>query len=172
MLHSWPTERPLLNSGCLSPHTALGKGMLASPCVLVQVSLPTVSLSPPLPPVVPGWALHLPRVWCQEPVYSFTSRKTRLLLFSHLEPGVVNTLVSGCGNSLCKTDVERPWRVHSLGQLQLHLPPQEEEQEVNPPWPKAINPNYTRFLLNLGLGIEFAMNYPFNWNPQFYCLHG
>lgn len=48
MLHSWPTERPLLNSGCLSPHTALGKGMLASPCVLVQVSLLTVSLSPPL----------------------------------------------------------------------------------------------------------------------------
>lgn len=45
-LHSWPTERLLLNSGYLSPHTALGKGMLASPCVLVQVSLLTVSLSP------------------------------------------------------------------------------------------------------------------------------
>lgn len=170
MLHSWPTERPLLNSGCLSPHTALGKGMLASPCVLVQVSLLTVSLSPP---VVPGWALHLPRVWYQEPVSSLTSRKTRLLLFSLLDTGVVNTLMSGCGNSLCRTDVDRPWRVHSLGQLQLHLPLQEDEQGAKTLlWPKAINPNYTRFLFNLGLGIEFAMNYPFNWNPQFYCLHG
>lgn len=53
MLHSWPTWRPLLNSGCLSPHTALGKGMLASPCVLVQVSLLTVSLSLPPPPPTP-----------------------------------------------------------------------------------------------------------------------
>lgn len=102
MLHSWPTERLLLNSGYLSPHTALGKGMLASPCVLVQVSLLTVSLSP----VVPGWAPHLSRVWCQEPVYNFTSRKNRLLLFSHLEPGVVNTLTLSCRNSLCKSDVE------------------------------------------------------------------
>lgn len=66
MLHSWPTERPLLNSGCLSPHTALGKGMLASPCVLVQVSLLTVSLSPRCPRLSPSSSKSLmPRTCLQ-----------------------------------------------------------------------------------------------------------
>lgn len=169
MLHSWPTERPLLNSGCLSPHTALGKGMLASPRVLVQVSLLTVSLSPPLSqaePFIfqesdaknPSTVLPPGKPAC----FSFLSWRLALLTPSCPAEGIH-----------CKTDVDRPWRVHSLGQLQLHLPPQEDEQEVKTLlWPKAINPNYTRFLFNLGLGIEFAMNYPFNWNPQFYCLHG
>lgn len=126
-----PTERLLLNSGYLSPQ--LDKGMLASPCVLVQGSLLMVSPSPD----VPGWALHLPRVWCQEPVYHFTSRKPPRVSLRTWSPSLLPSSCWAAEISLCKTDIELPWKVHSLGQMQQNVPLQEDDQGVNPLWLKA-----------------------------------
>lgn len=49
--------------------------------------------------------------------------------------------------SLCETDVEPPWKVHSLGQMQRNVPVQEDDQGVNPPVAGG-KPNCMRFMFN------------------------
>lgn len=139
--------------------TAPGKRMLAFPGNWFRV-LPNCVPTPSGPRL----SFHLPRVWCQETASTLTSRKP------------------ACCSLLTWRLIVTPscWaaEIRSANRCRTSLNSWGNGRDTSPAgrggetllWLKAVLTSevYVRPFEEW----NFVMNYPFNWNPQFYCLHG